>query len=550
MAPVLEPATAQVSPKVVLKALQVACDARDWAQVEQLLLQNPTAFRAGAAGVLTLNELRTEQVWDFCRCLPAGVALPPIEFEDCHICSEKNLWVELPVPKLRYLTSDLMTGLTSHLGLRKLGFRKCELGRSALSHLADGAEQRKKRGDRGLQVLYFFDCETSDSYSDKLFSRRNMARLIASSPHLKKLMISGQDGTTDTYGFHPNYISLSEAIGALGGLKDLQTLVIKSLGTVDEDMATQWRELAKNPPPITTIALVGWNGVRGEFGVTRSEAWVDGLKAFCEFVARIPGCVTVELGEIRSFAECNFMQMLGDALNSRTEPFNLHTLMGGGKYEPGFSDGWRNSGSISTQTAILEQLSESAPVHSLQVVLGADEWNKDSTPVRVITGVLNRIGGLQRLVLDNSNYKPACSFGEQGAPSAHDVRSDLLVAIDAHPGLSSLVLRPEHRHPEEDPDWKRLILRLSIPESIANEMVRQSASPLGNIPSELTRFVLGVDDDSSVADVRWAGQTLAQLNRQNYNRWVEFWNARTPQSVASPFFKQLTPLAPGNSDQV
>lgn len=75
-------------------------------------------------------------------------------------------------------------------------------------------------------------------------------------------------------------------------------------------------------------------------------------------------------------------------------------------------------------------------------------------------------------------------------------------------------------------------------------------APIANIPGDLTRSILGVDDDSPVADVLWAGQTLAQLNRQNYNRWVGYWNARTPRSGASPFFRRLTPLAPGNSDQV
>ncbi|MGC4364951.1 hypothetical protein [Hydrogenophaga sp. R2] len=348
---------------------------------------------------------------------------------------------------------------------------------------------------------------------------------------------------------------LSTVIDALDGLKDLQTLVIKSMMSDDLRFlvgSTQWRRWVENPPPIATIVLADW--LTWDPCEQTLHSWDDGLKTFFEFVARIPGCVTVKLGKIEGYRD--FCRMLGDALNSRTEPFNLHMTSTGDRGRPGFSDEWISDDEvdISIQTAMLEELSESAPIHSLHVKLGCDEWERDSAPVEAITGVLNRIDGLQRLVLDISDYELARSSGEQGAPSAHDVRSDLLVAIDAHPRLSSLVFHGLDSwasfDPEADKDWKRLILAKSIPESIANEMVRHSASPLGNIPSELTRFVLGVDDDSSVADVRWAGQTLAQLNRQNYNRWVGYWNARTPQSVASPFFKQLTPLAPGNSDQV
>lgn len=143
--PVLEPAMAQFPPVVVLQALQSACNAKNWAQVRSLLLQNPTAFAAGFAGgmkcKLVLQGMTTEEVWAFCRCLPRGVALPTIWFERCRIHDKSS--GQMPDDR----EPNALAYLASHTGLRGVCFRGGILGNQALTHLADGAEQRKQQGD-------------------------------------------------------------------------------------------------------------------------------------------------------------------------------------------------------------------------------------------------------------------------------------------------------------------------------------------------------------------------------------------------------------------
>ena len=465
---------------------------------------------------LVLQGMTTEEVWAFCRCLPEGVSLPTIWFERCRIHDKSP--GQMPDDR----EPNALAYLASHTGLRGVCFRGGILGNQALTHLADGAEQRKQQGDRGLQVLCF-DLKRAIGYSNEVVGGGGMARLIASSPHLEKLTISG---------FHHSRsrrecIDLLEVIGALGGLKDLQTLVIKHLWSGDlcnKSVATQWRELAKNPPPIATIVLDGWHLDRGVFSatdsiaailgfMTRSDVWgYDALKALCEVVARIPGCVTVQVGRIGDNLDRDIMRTLGEALNSRKEPFNLHMTTRDYRSiadESGFLDGLGKRASMSTQTELLEKLSGSAQLHSLQVGLSPDELLEDCKPVRAITAVLNRIGGLQRLVLDISDYEGSRRDGSD-VPSAHlDARSDLLVAIDAHPSLSSLVL-PAELYPEEDPDWKRLILAKRI-----REIMRHV--PIDNLQGEVPGPLMGEQDPSPVVHRRWADQIRAQLNQKNHN---------------------------------